>query len=111
MMLNMKFYSIDLRERIVRFVEDGNSMAEASRKFKVCYRSVQRYVSMAKDGGSLAPKPQGGSAKRFGDDDLRREVEARPSATLKGYGKALGVSDVAIWRRLRQLAITLKKNS
>jgi transposase len=107
----MKAYSIDLRTRIVKSVKDGGSMAEASRKFKVCYKSVQRYVSMAEDGGGLEPKPQGGSEKKFGDDALRREVEARPSATLGALGKALGVSDVAILKRLRKLKITLKKNS
>ena len=110
MMWHMKAYSIDLRERVVGFVNDGHTMAEASRKFSVCYKTVQRYVSMAGRGGSLAPRPQGGSRKRFGDGDLRREVRAHPSATLKAHGKALGVDPAAVWRRLRQLGITLKKN-
>ena len=47
---------------------------------------------------------------KFEDDALRKEVKARPSATLKEYGESLGVSHVAVWRRLRQLAITRKKH-
>ena len=35
MIWRMKAYSIDLRERIVGFVRDGNSMAEASRNADV----------------------------------------------------------------------------
>jgi transposase len=62
-------------------------------------------------GESLVPKPQGGSRKRFDDERLQRQVKEKPSATLKKHAQALGVSHVAVWKRLRQLKITLKKNS
>jgi transposase len=101
---------MDLRERIVKFVSDGGTKAEAARRFKVSRWTVYRYHDAAQNGG-LAPKPCGGSAKRFDDDALRREVKDKPSATLKAHGKALGVSHNAVWKRLRQLAITLKKNN
>jgi transposase len=103
-------YSIDLRERIVAFVSKGNSKAEAARHFDVCRKTVTRYCQAAQC-GDLAPKPCGGSAKTFSDDALRREVRDNPSATLKSHGKALGVSHNAVWKRLRQLAIKLKKNA
>ena len=107
----MKPYSTDMRERIVRFVTDGGTKAEASRKFNVCYKTVQRYVSKTEHGESLTPRPQGGSKKRFSDDRLQQEVKETPSATLKKHAQTLGVSPVAVWKRLRQLKITLKKNS
>jgi len=107
----MKPYSIDLRTRIVGFVTDGGSKADASSKFKVCYKTVQRYASKAKRGESLAPAPRGGSAKRVSDERLRQEAKRRPEATLEEHGRSLGVSHVTVWRRLRELAITLKKNS
>jgi transposase len=104
----MKAYSMDLRERIVEFVGQGNSKAEASRLFNTCWKTVARYCKAAEN-GDLTPKPQGGSAKRFADETLRNAVRDSPSATLKKHAKALGVTHVAVWRRLRQLAITLKK--
>jgi transposase len=103
-------YSIDLRSRIVEFVNAGHSKTDAAVHFKVSWKTVYRYCKAAKR-GSLEPKPQGGSAKRFDDERLRKEVRDKPSATLKNHAKALGVSHVAVWRRLRQLTITLKKNS
>jgi transposase len=106
----MTAYSMDLRKRIVKFVSDGGTKAEAARRFKVSRWTVYRYHDAAQS-GDLAPKPCGGSAKRFGDDALRREVKDKPSATLKAHGRALGVSHNAVWKRLRQLAITFKKNS
>jgi len=104
----MKAYSLDLRERIVGFVKQGGSKAEATRRFGVSKWTVYRYVE-ADRGGCLAPRPCGGRQKKFEDDTLRGEVKARPSAKLKEYGESLGVSHVAVWRRLRRLAITLKK--
>jgi transposase len=106
----MQPYPLELRNRIVGFVNENGSKAEAARRFKVSRMTVHRYVTAGRE-GSLAPKPQGGSAKRFADDDLRKAVEDKPSAPLKRHAKTLGVSHVAVWRRLRQLAITLKKNS
>jgi DNA-binding Lrp family transcriptional regulator len=38
-------------------------------------------------------------------------VKTRPSATLKEHGKVLGVSPTAVWKRLRRMSITLKKNT
>ena len=102
-------YSIDLRRRIVESVGKGHSKTDTALRFKVSWKSVYRYCKAAELGG-LAPKPQGGSAKKVADERLMREVEARPSATLKRHAKALGVSHVAVWRRLRQLGVTLKNS-
>ena len=106
----MKAHSVELRERVVRFVERGGKKSEAALHFEIGERSVYRFLKAARD-GCLAPKPQGGSAKKFGDDALRREVKAKPSATLEAHGRALGVSHAAVWKRLRKLAITLKKKT
>ena len=106
----MKAFSLDLRERIVGFVKQGGSKAEATRQFKISKWTVYRYIEADRE-GSLAPKPSGGSPKKFEDDTLRKEVKANSSATLKEYGASIGVSHVAVWRRLRQLAITRKKNA
>jgi len=105
----MKAYSLDLRERIVRFVEQGHSKAEAARFFNVCWRTVLRYCQKQEDGESLAPKPRPGRKKKFTDDALQQEVKAFPSATLKDYAKTLKASHVAVWKRLGKLKITRKK--
>ena len=106
----MKAYTVELRERIVEFVEKGGSKVNAAAYFKVGRRTVYRYLQ-ASQSGNLAPKKHPGRKKAFDDQRLRHEVKSRPSATLKEHGKALGVSHNAVWKRLRRLAITLKKNS
>jgi len=109
-MVTMNPYPLELRERIVEFVGAGGSKSEAACRFKVSRMTVHRYVNAVR-GGSLAPRPQGGSAKRFSDESLRRAARDRPSATLGEHAAALGVSGAAVWQRLRRLALTLKKNS
>jgi len=109
-MAAMKAYSVDLRERIVKFVQAGNSKAEAARRFNVCWRTARRYCKAVRE-GRLAPKPRPGRKRKFTSGLLQAEVAANPSATLREHAKALGVCQSAVWKRLRQLNITLKKNS
>ena len=104
----MKAYPVELRERIVGFVSEGGSKVDAARHFKISRQTVYRYL-MAQQSGSLTPKPQGGSPKTFSDEKLRKAVAKKPDATLNEYAEKLGVSHVAVWQRLRQLSITLKK--
>ena len=106
----MKPYSLDLRARVVGFVEAGGTKAEAARHFKVCRMTVHRYVE-ASQAGSLAPKPYPGRKRKLASARLEREVARRNDLTLKEYAKALGVCPDTVWRRLRQLGMTLKKNS
>ena len=55
-----KAYSLDLRTRVVRFVEAGHSRHEAARPFAVSVAFVVKLVAAFRTTGSLAPKPEGG---------------------------------------------------
>ena len=55
-----KPYSLDLRERIVRFVDEGRSRHAAAAHFRVSVSFVVNLVKAFRMRGSLAPKPSGG---------------------------------------------------
>ncbi len=55
-----KAYSLDLRERVARFVEDGRSCHAAAAHFGVSVSFVVRLMKAFRTTGSLAPKPSGG---------------------------------------------------
>ena len=55
-----KSSSLDLRQRVVRFVEAGHSCHEAARHFEVSVAFVVRLMAAYRATGSLAPKPEGG---------------------------------------------------
>jgi transposase len=54
-----KPHPIELRERVVAFVEEGNSNREAARHFKVSPRFVNNMMILHRSSGSLAPAKQG----------------------------------------------------
>ena len=55
-----KAYSLDLRERVVRFVDEGHSRHAAAAHFRVSVSFVVNLVNAFRVRGSLAPKPSGG---------------------------------------------------
>src|SRR3954463_5399532 len=55
-----KSYSLDLRQRVARFVEAGHSCHEAARHFEASVAFVVRLLAAYRATGSWAPKPEGG---------------------------------------------------
>ena len=56
--MGMKAYALDLRERVVKFLQAGGSKAEAARRFDLGRRTVYRYLAAAKAGKAvLCEKP------------------------------------------------------
>jgi DNA invertase Pin-like site-specific DNA recombinase len=43
----MKAYALDLRDRVVKFIQGGGSKAEAARRFALARSSVYRYLIAA----------------------------------------------------------------
>lgn len=116
----MEAYSLDLRERVVRAVDEGASRVDAARRFSVSNALVGKLLRQRRATGSLAPKPHGGGTPRAPDDAavaaLRAQVEADPDATLaelrdrlaRDAGVRVGVNPVC--RALRRLGLPLKKS-
>lgn len=55
-----KAYSLDLRRRVVRFVDSGHSRHEAAARFDVSVAFVVKLVAAWRATGSYAAKPEGG---------------------------------------------------
>ncbi len=82
----MKAYSIDLRERAVRSVENGEcTIPEAARRYQVSEPSLERWLARQRHTGSCAPLPHGGGVHRrlaSAEAAIRAAVKAQPDATL-----------------------------
>jgi transposase len=55
-----KAYSLDLRERVARFVEAGRSCHAVAAHFRVSVSFVVKLMKTFRTTGRLAPKPSGG---------------------------------------------------
>ena len=100
-------YSIDLRERVVDFVQAGGSKSEACRRFSVCRQTV--YNWLLRD--DLSPKPHGRRQRKLDWDALRQHVEQYPDLLLRERASHFGVHISSIAYALRQMRVTHKKSS
>ncbi len=89
-----KPYSLDLRERIVGYVDEGHSARAAARVFGVSPSTAVRLAAAHRRHGSVAPKPQGRTAGSVGKlaahiGLLLERVKSEPDTTLQELADAL----------------------
>src|SRR5882762_2941666 len=84
----MKAYSEDLRECVLRAVDQGLSRTEVVRLFGVSSASIKRYLRLRRETGNVAPKAiPGCPARKMGplQTRLQPQLEAHPDATLEEH--------------------------
>lgn len=116
-----KSYSIDLRDRIAAFVEEGHSRRAASRRLGVSESFAVKLMQRMAKLGSLLPATQGrppGSGKLAAHEAfLIRTVEQTPDITMPELSARLraehGVEaqPASLSRFLCKRGFTYKKNS
>ena len=106
-----KAISVDLRERIVRAVQEEDMPQPAvARRFAVSLASVKRYLAQARTTGDLTPRTIPGRAPVIGDGQYAAVVAllaAHPDATLAAqrdqWQQQTGVKvSESTWCRMRR---------
>jgi len=101
-------YGIDLRRRVVRFIQEGGSKIEASRRFSVSRQTIYNWLSLP----SLAPVKVVHRRKRKLDwEALRRDMVDNPDLLLRERAARLGVRVSAIFYACKQMGFSHKKNT
>lgn len=81
----MRPYSLDLRERIVQALTEGQTYVQVAQRFNVSVPTVGRYKRIAKELNHLAPKPLPGrkpACNREEQERLRQLLEQRQDWTI-----------------------------
>jgi transposase len=116
----MKPYSLDLRERVVSAVENGDSsFRKVAQRFAVSKTCVERWVIQKRTQGHIVPRKQGGSVSTMMEHkaQLIAVIEKQPDATLAEYCEllfdetGLWVSQSTMCRTLQKLNLSRKKNT
>jgi transposase len=112
-------YSLDLRERVARFVEGGGSCHAAAAHFGVSVSFVVKLMAAYRQTGSLKAKPEGGWRYSKLDphrDFLMRRVAEQADITmpelaaeLAGLGTIVDPSSISRW--LIRNGYRFKKNT
>ena len=115
----MKAYSQDLRERVVRAVDQGKSRQKIVNLFGVSLATLKRYLKQRRETGSLKPKaiPGRPASKRLHVQmDLEAQLQASPDVSLERHcelweqAHGMRVSPRTMSRAITGLGWTRKKS-
>ena len=110
-------YSLDLRERVARFVVSGGTCREAAERFGVGVATAVRWSQRLRAEGSAAARPMGGHRPLVlaGESEwLLQRIAEQPDLTLRAIRAELAergvrVSYDAVWRFYLRQGVTFKK--
>ena len=108
-------YSMDLRERVVAAVNDGEPIAVVAQRFRVARPTVRDWRDRARHSvlSPGVPGPKSPTKITPQDDQLMREqIAKRPGITANELRAMLSVqvAECTVCRRLKKLGLTLKKS-
>lgn len=104
-----KSYSLDLRERVLKYLEKNKNKKDASSLFQVGIATVYRWVARKKEKGHVQPLRRKYAYKKIDDQKLIEYVEAHPDQFLSEIAKHFNLTPQAIFYALKRLKITRKK--
>src|SRR5579884_2147388 len=114
----MKAYSQDLRQRVLRAVDQGKSQAEVAETFAISTSTVKRYLRQRRESGHVLPQPIPGRPSVKGaalQAGLLEQLRAHPDATREEHcqmweaSQGIKVSPASISRARMALGWTRKK--
>jgi transposase len=117
---SMRAYSQDLRQRILRAVDQGQSRAEIIKTFAVSRSTIKRYLKLRRETGDVKPKAIPGRPSKKGaalQAGLLPQLEAHPDVTLAEHCQlwettyGVQVSSATMSRAIRCLNWTRKKKT
>src|SRR5215469_972821 len=89
---SMRAYSDDLRQRIVRAVDQGHRQAEIAAAFQVSLATIKRYLKQRRETGTLTVKPIPGRPPK-----KRAALVAELTAQLAAHDDATLDQNCQLW--------------
>jgi putative transposase len=111
--------SNDLRERVVKAIEAGESCRSVAARFGIAVSSAVKWSQRYRSSGSVVPGKMGGHRKRILDPHrvfIVEQLKQTPHLSLHGLqaelaGRGVKVSHDTIWKFLRREGLRFKKNA
>lgn len=106
-----KSYSVDLREKVLQYLEKNQNREAASRLFQVGIATIYRWLSFKKEKGNIEPLRRPYAYKKIDDQKLIDYIEKNPDHFLSEIAKHFNLTAQAVFYALKRLKITRKKSS
>tara|TARA_B100000315_G_C14291632_1_gene457663 strand:+ start:90 stop:458 length:369 start_codon:yes stop_codon:yes gene_type:complete len=102
-------YSTDLRKRVLKYVQDSGSKAEAVNIFSVSLRTIWNWIARQKE-GKIEPNIKTVTPRKIDDSRLMQYIKSNPDAYLREIAEEFCVTIPAVFYACKRLNITFKKS-
>lgn len=102
-------YSVDMRERVIRFIKEGGTKTEAAQLFKLSRQTLYNWTRKLESRGTLEDPPPRRPWKKIDPHKLKALIQEKPDATQNELAQHFNVHQTAIKYALSRLKITRKK--
>ncbi|MBE9174594.1 helix-turn-helix domain-containing protein [Synechocystis salina LEGE 06155] len=99
-------YSLDLRLKVIQFIEEGGGVTKAAKTFKVSKATIYRWLGRE----DLAPTKVESRRRKINIKELEEDVEKNPYTPLIDRAKKFGVTPASLCYRFKKMKITRRKN-
>ena len=104
-------HSLDLREKVIKYLELGNSQQSASKIFMLNPSTVNRWWLRYKREGHYAPKKRLGRAARVSLSAVESYIKTNPNFKSADMGEHFGMTAGGAFYWLKKLGYSYKKKA
>lgn len=107
----MSCYSLDLRTKIIKYIEKGNSVNKTSETFGIAVRTIF-YWKALHEKNELKPKNNSvRKPKKVNPETLKKYIKNNPEKTIQQIADHFNVCGQAVFYRIKKLNFTYKKKN
>ena len=102
-------YSIDARELVLRYRENGHTLEETKQEFGISISTIRDWEKLKAENGGLAKKELHRKPRVYPSEELNAFIAENPDAFLKEIAEHFGGSVTGAFNALKRGKITYKK--
>jgi Transposase. len=102
-------YDKKYRQRTIEYRQEGHTLEETSRVFKVSVSTILNWAKLCQETGGYDKRPLNRSYKKIDPVRLASYVAEHPDAYLTEIGEVFFCGESAVRKALKKLGITRKK--
>ena len=104
-------YSLDLRKKVIEYINKGNSCNKAAIKFGISPGTALNWYKRYQKEGHYLPRKVGGKKGRVSKEDILSYITNNPNFTLLEMGKHFGMGGSGAHYWLKKFGFKYKKKA
>lgn len=105
----MSQYSLDLRQKVIKFIQSGNSQRYASKIFNISKTTINKWCLRYKNEGHYESRKRLGAKPKINKESFAQYINNNPNATSDVIGKIFGISASGARYWLKVIGFSYKK--